>query len=111
MDLIMPQQETINKMGLQKYRADKAGEKQKNGAIPFFVHWMGGPSLSLIRNCPVENDPSISPRTVYIKGEADTYFSVPAAIKLKGKKMTGYVSSNSEGEYIFRRHMERGNVQ
>jgi len=87
-------------MALQKYRADKAGEKQSNGAIPWFANWMGGPSLALIRNCPIP----MGPRTVYVKGEPDTWFSQPAACRFKGKTITGYITSDDKGEYIFRQH-------
>lgn len=94
-------------MGLQKYRADKAGEKQTNGAIPWYTNWMGGPTLALIRNCPTEH----GPRTVYIRGEADTWFSIPAAhyLKVRGKTttITGYITTNDDKEYVFRAHKEQ----
>lgn len=58
-------------MGLQKYRADIKGETQSNGAIPYYTNWIGGPSLALIKNCPIKNttiDTGISARTVYVRG-------------------------------------------
>ena len=92
-------------MGLQKYRADKAGDKQKNGGIPFYTNWMGGPTLALVRDCVLENlDPALSPRTVYVRGEPDTYFSIPAACRVKGKNITGYITCDENGEYCFRAH-------
>ena len=94
-------------MGLQKYRADKPGEVQSNGAIPFYTEWIGGPTLALIRKCPVENAP-IPPRTVYIRGEADTWFSVPAVCQYRGQIITGYVTTNDMGEYVFRAHTNQG---
>lgn len=90
-------------MGLQKYRADQAGDKQKNGGTPFYTKWMGGPTLALIRDCKIANA-DISPRTVYIRGEADTWFSIPAACKYKGKSIIGYVTTDDAGEYVFRLH-------
>lgn len=90
-------------MGLQKYRADQAGEKQTNGAIPWFTNWMGGPTLALIRNCPT----NYGPRTVYIRGEADTWFSIPAACRYKGKTITGYITTNDGGEYVFVQHVRQ----
>ncbi len=90
-------------MGLQKYRADVAGEKQINGAIPYYSNWMGGPTLALIRNCPT----NMGPRTVYIRGEADTWFSIPAACRYKGKTITGYITTNDAGEYEFRQHLNQ----
>ncbi len=92
-------------MGLQKYRADEQGPTQSDGAIPFYTRWMGGPTLALIRNCRIENYAVIAPRTVYIRGEADTWFSLPAACTYRGKTVTGYVTSvDSSGEYVFRAH-------
>lgn len=94
-------------MGLQKYRADKAGDKQTNGGTPWYCHWMGGPTLALVRNCKIENA-SIGPRTVYIRGEADTFFSIPAACTYKGKTITGYVTTDDAGECVFRAHNDQG---
>lgn len=92
-------------MGLQKYRADIEGEKQKNGGIPWYTKWVGGPSLALIRNCVIQNR-DIPPRTVYIRGEPDTAFSQPAACCYKGKTITGYVCSE-DGELVFRAHIDQ----
>lgn len=87
-------------MGLQKYRADEFGDKQKNGAIPAYAKWMGGPTLSIIRDCPIENG-NIAARTVYITGDPDTFFSIPAACRYKGKTIRGYVTTNEDREYVF----------
>lgn len=90
-------------MGLQKYRADKPGPVQSDGGIPWYTHWIGGPTLALIRQCKIENR-GIPPRTVYIRGEPDTWFSVPAACTYRGKIVTGYVTSAEDGSYVFRAH-------
>lgn len=90
-------------MGLQKYRADTAGPEQKNGAVPHYTAWAFGPTLALIRNCPVVNA-NLSPRTVYITGEADTWFSIPAVCRYRGKTITGYCCTDDAGEYCFRAH-------
>jgi len=86
-------------MSLQKYRADIQGETKLNGSIPFYASWMGGPSLALIRLCPIDM-PETSPRTVYITGEPDTYFSIPAAITVKRKTVKGFVMCDEQG-YTF----------
>jgi hypothetical protein len=86
-------------MGLQKYRADVSGEPDENGAVPFYSKWMGGPSLALIRNCPVDTV-GIEPRTVYITSEPDTFFTQPAACKVKGKTVRGYVT-HSDHKWLF----------
>jgi hypothetical protein len=91
-------------MGLQKYRADKAGELCGNGARPFYAEWFGGPTLSKIEACPVDGFPHIAPRMAYITGEPDTWFSVPAAIKYKGQTVRGFVTtqdSEAGAGYIF----------
>jgi hypothetical protein len=76
-------------MGLQKFRADESGEAYPNGAVPHYTRWMGGPTLALVRNCPIVGVDNVSPRTVYVRDHADTYFSVPAACKIKGKTIRG----------------------
>ena len=85
-------------MGLQKYRADVAGEPSPNGAVPYYTNWVGGPSLALIRNCP--NNAGLSPRTVYVTGEPDTFFSVPAACSYKGKRLVGFLTCE-DGNWAF----------
>jgi hypothetical protein len=92
-------------MGLQKFRADEAGEKQANGGTPYYTRWMGGPSLALIRECPIENDPTLAPRTVYISDHPDSAFSIPAACRLGGKTVRGYVTCDDNREYVFRRYL------
>jgi hypothetical protein len=87
---------------LQKFRADEAGELCKNGAVPWYTRWMGGPSLALIRNCPTP----FGPRTVYIQGEPDTFFSVPAACSRKGKRVMGYLTCE-DGEWQFHAYAEK----
>ena len=90
-------------MGLQKYRVDIEGEKQRNGGTPCYTSWMAGDTLALVRDCKVANA-RLSPRTVYVRGEADTAFSIPAACAYKGQTITGYLTSDDEGEYVFRVH-------
>lgn len=90
-------------MGLQKYRADYAGPTQPNGATPYFSQWLGGPTLAKIANCPIENR-SIPRRMVYITGEPDSAFSVPAAIHYQGRTVRGYVTTddNTPSSLVFR---------
>ncbi len=85
---------------MQKYRADTS-TTQADGAIVWYAQWMGGPTLSKIENCRLANMAGDIRRTVYITGEADTYFSIPAACKLGGKRIRGYVTSD-DGELVFR---------
>lgn len=94
-------------MSLQKYRADKPGETQPDGATPWYCHWMGGPTLALVRNCRLDTHPAIAPRTVYVRGEPDTWFSVPAACVYKRRTITGYLTTDDAGQYVFRAHTDQ----
>ena len=85
-------------MGMQKYRADVMGETSPNGAVPFYSNWIGGPSLALIRNCP--NNAGISRRTVYVTGEPDTFFSIPAVCCHKRKRLLGFLTCE-DGNWFF----------
>jgi hypothetical protein len=85
----------------QKYRADRA-ELQKDGAKVWYTHWMGGPTLAKIENCRLENLAGEPRRTVYITGEPDTWFSIPAVTKYFGKRVVGYVTGDDDGNTVFR---------
>jgi hypothetical protein len=50
---------------------------------------MGGPSLAKINKCLCADG---NRRTVYITSEPDTYFSIPAATRVHGKYVGGYLS-------------------
>ena len=86
---------------MQKFRADKKGDADINGAIPFYAIWFGGPTLAKILNCPVERLSKPRTSAVYITGEADTYFSLPACTRIKGKYIRGYVTGTEDG-HVFR---------
>jgi len=79
---------------MQKYRADTF-VKNEDGSISWFAQWMGGPSLARINNCRING--SEARRAVYITAEADSYFSIPAACKVRGKYVKGYVTSDDSG--------------
>lgn len=82
----------------QKYRADRS-ETQDDNSICWFADWMGGPTLSKINNCRI--DGTDARLTVYITGEADSWFSIPASTRKRGKYVRGYITSDDLG-YIFR---------
>lgn len=88
-------------MGLAKIRSDVL-EKQADGAIVWSANWMGGPSLAKIENCRLENLVGDMRTTVYIQGESDTFFSIPAKCYLFGKVLNGYVTDDGEGNSVFR---------
>jgi hypothetical protein len=68
-------------MGLQKFRADEEHAPYANGGRPFYTRWMVGPSLALVRNCPT----MFGPRTVYVTGEARTWWGSCARARAKGR--------------------------
>ncbi len=86
---------------MQKYRADTS-ETQADGAIVWRSEWIGGPSLARINNCRLENLIGDMRRTVYITGEADTFFSIPAVMRLHGCRVRGYVTGDGNGNLVFR---------
>ncbi len=91
-------------MGLAKYRSDIQGDPCPNGSVPHYAKWIGGPTLAKIVNCPVKDE--IMPvRTVYIRSEPDTMFSIPAACSFKGKTVKGYVPCDETG-FVFNPYRE-----
>jgi len=86
---------------MQKYRSDTS-ETQADGAVVWHANWMGGPSLARIDNCRLENLQGDMRRTVYIIGEPDTFFSVPAVCKLSGCRVRGYVTTDDDRNLVFR---------
>jgi len=88
-------------MGLQKYRADLS-EMQKDGAIIKSAQWMGGPSLARIDNCRLANLQGDMRGIVYIQGEPDTFFSIPAVTRIMGKTVKGFVTTDDDGNLVFR---------
>ncbi len=85
---------------MQRYRADKQ-TTQADGAIVWHTEWMGGPTLAKVENCLLADLEGNMRRTVYITGEADTYFSIPAVCKLARKRIRGYLTSE-DNNLVFR---------
>lgn len=83
-------------MALQRYRADASDPPSPNGSVAWYANWVGGPTLSLIRSCPVDEE-GVAPRTVYVTGEPDTFFSMPAACKVRGKTVKGWIGREESG--------------
>ena len=52
-----------------------------------------------VQNCPIEG--TDLRRTAYATGYADTYFSVPACTRIRGKYIKGYFAFN-DGDIEFR---------
>lgn len=86
---------------MQKYRADES-RLQDDGAVVWYTRWIGGPTLAMIHNCRLASLAGDMRRTVYITGEPDSFFSVPAVTRLCGCRVKGYVTSDDDGNLIFR---------
>lgn len=86
---------------MQKYRADEF-TIQPDGAVVWTSKWMGGPSLARINNCRLANLAGNMRRTVYVKGEADTAFSIPAVCQLADCTIQGYLTGDDDGNLVFR---------
>ena len=86
---------------MQKYRAD-VSEQQPDGAVVWSAQWMGGPSLARINDCRLDNLLGDMRRTVYVTGEPDTFFSIPAVTKISGCRVRGYVTGDGDGNLVFR---------
>lgn len=87
---------------MMRYRFDREGPATPNGGRPVYTDWMGGPTLAGVRNCRVDWD-ALSPRTVYTTGEPDTFFSIPARCRHRGRTVRGFLTSEAEG-YVFVPH-------
>jgi hypothetical protein len=86
---------------MQKYRAD-IREEQSDCAVVWSAQWMGGPSLARVNNCRLVSLEGNMRATVYVTGEADTWFSIPAVCSLKGARVRGYLTSDDERNIVFR---------
>jgi hypothetical protein len=77
-----------------------------DGSKLWFADWMGGPTLAKVTNCRLANLAGDMRRTVYVTGEADTWFSIPACCYIGGKRVTGYLTGDgdSDGKSIVFRH-------
>lgn len=84
-----------------RYRSDES-HKQPDGAIAWYARWLGGPTLSKVENCRLTNLAGDMRRTVTITGEPDTAFSVPALCSIAGAKVRGYVTTDDDGNFVFR---------
>ena len=84
-------------MGIQKYRFDLTGDPEPNGSIPLKTKWNFGPSLAGIRNCPCSDGKT---RMVYVQGEADTVFTVPAACLIRNVRHNGNLTHDEHGYHF-----------
>jgi len=88
-------------MSIAKYRSDVKDAPCANGSIMWRTKWMGGRTPAKVENCPIDGD--MTPRMVYVQGDADSFFSIPAACSYKGKRVNGWLEFNSDddGGWLF----------
>lgn len=100
-------------MSTQKFYASRDTFTWPNGATG---HRPGGSfdclgPFAKVRNCPIAG--TSLRLTCYATGYADTYFSIPAATKYRGKHIAGYFTEN-DGNIEFRtmdRHKARLGIE
>lgn len=81
-------------------------ERQSDGSYVGYSRWMGGNTLSHVKDCDIRpNGKSCGIRySVEATGHPDTFFSIPAVTKIKGKRITGYLTTD-DGIVYFRPHI------
>lgn len=79
---------------IDRYETNEHDPLQQLG----YADWMGGPTLSNVRGAIVAG--TAERRSARVTGEADTWFSVPAQVKLKGRTIKGWLGSE-DGIYYF----------
>ena len=81
----------------QRFYASKDTFTWPNGAVG---HCPGGPfdclgPFAIVRNCPIGG--SDYRLTCYATAYADTYFSVPACTRIRGKYVKGFFTQDENG--------------
>lgn len=86
--------------GLQKYHAfgGSTDGPFPNGSIAHYGKTMWGGHLAFVRACPMAGDiAAFPPRTAYVQGGADTFFTIPAAVRIAGKNVRGFLTCDENG--------------
>ena len=73
------------------------GTEHPNGSICFRT-FPPNDNLSKVKNCPVAG--TVLRLTAVVSGEPDTWFSIPAKIQYKKKKISGFITSKDDGFYF-----------
>lgn len=94
-------------MGIRMFRTDVVGEPCRNGSTPEYAEWMAGKTLSAVRGCPVADaqgmGAGVKCRTVYVCGEADTWFTIPARCIINADTVYGVLTHDESG-FLFYPH-------
>jgi hypothetical protein len=79
-------------MAKTRYRIDSR-EQGRQGQTLGFVHAWGSRSLAAVFACRCADGIA---RNAYVTGEADTYFSQPAYVHVKGRRVNGWIGCDDE---------------
>lgn len=79
------------------YRRDRS-QVNEHGQTLHYAEWMGGPTLAAVVSAVCADGKG---RTVNVRGEADTFFSIPASTRIGGKYASGYLYVE-DGRWFFR---------
>jgi hypothetical protein len=82
---------------MKRYR-DDTWKVNPVGQTCWYAQWMGGPTLSKVTKVPC---PDGKARTAFICGEPCTFFSVPAYVHDKSKRVVGWLSWDDDGTAVF----------
>lgn len=82
---------------MARLRRDFANNTEPNGSVAWFARWIGRPSLAAIVNCPTP----WGARMVEITAEPDTFFSQPATCRVRGTRVTGFVTYEPDAGWTF----------
>lgn len=82
---------------MAKYRYKDRQETNEFGQVLGFAEWMGGPTLTYVGGVICE-DGNIA--NWFKTAEPDTWFSTPGYVHRKGKRVSGFLTSDG-GKFRF----------
>jgi hypothetical protein len=83
-------------MASLKYRVD-VEESNEHGQTIGRTRWMGGPTLARVKGAICDDG---VPRTAYVTGEPDTFFSIPARVNVGKRSVRGWLGCD-DGVWAF----------
>jgi hypothetical protein len=73
---------------------------QPDGSIVQYVSWFG--DISRVINCRWESLHGEPRVTAFVRGQPDTFFSVPAYCHYNNARVYGYLTGDDDGNIVFR---------
>jgi hypothetical protein len=83
-------------MASLKFRVDTE-ETNEHGQTLGYTRWMGGPTLARVKGAACGDG---VPRTAYVTGEPDTFFSIPARVNVGKRSVRGWLGCD-DGRWTF----------